>query len=366
VTLTVHERAAGSLRSAPVWAWELSNSAGVRVEILALGALLRSVRVPVPRGEPLEVSLGLPTLTDYAELNPAPCPEVPHGRGLYFGAIVGRYANRIADGRFGLGPETYAVPVNNGPNALHGGTVGFDQAVWSTLDVRRQSGSVGVVLEHVSPSGDMGFPGRLRTEAGWSLDEESRLTLTLRATTDAPTVVNLTNHAYWNLAGPGRDIGGHLLWIDADAFTPIDETLIPTGELRAVAGTPFDFRTPTTVSARIDGDDPQIRRAGGYDHNWVLRGDHSALRVAATLVEPASGRGLRLHTTQPGLQVYSGNFLDGTVMGPHGQPWGHRQGIALEAQHFPDSPNQTTFPPTTLQPGVVFEETIVFEFFGLP
>jgi aldose 1-epimerase len=292
--------------------------------------------------------LGYDRLEDYIRETP------------YFGAIVGRYANRIAKGRFTLDGRTYQLPVNNGPNYQHGGTRGFDKVVWSPTLVENDS-VVGVVLTYVSPDGDQGYPGRLETQVTYTLDDRDRLAVDYRATTDKATVVNLSQHSYFNLAGEGtRDVLGHALQIDADRYTPVDSTLIPTGELARVNGTPFDFQVPHTIGERISENHQQLRFGGGYDHNWVLKG--SGMRHAVRLSEPTSGRTLDIYTDQPGLQFYSGNFLDGSITGKSGHVYRHRYGLCLETQHFPDSPNHPAFPSTVLRPGQTYQTRTVFEF----
>ena len=295
--LEITEQAAGQVRGEPVHNYVLSNAAGTEVSVLSYAGIVRSVKFADRDGRGDNVVLGFRTLAEYVRYNPARTTASPEGAGTFFGALIGRYANRIAGGRFRLGGRSCQVPANNGANSLHGGEVGFDQKVWAP-EVTCDDGAVGLRLEYTSPAGEMGFPGTLLTAATYTLDNANCLTLVLEATTNAPTVVNLTNHTYWDLAGEqAGTIYGHVLQIDADAYTPVDEALIPTGEIRPVAGTPFDFREPTAIGGRIREGDPQLLAAWGYDHNWVLNGGSSGtLRPVATVLDPSSGRaGPRAH-----------------------------------------------------------------------
>ena len=344
--------------------WTLTNG-DTTMRVLTYGGVIQTLEVPDEHGDVDNVVLGFADLAGYeSDADP------------YFGALIGRYGNRIAGGTFELDGETYTLPQNDGENTLHGGDVGFDDRVWEATDVSGGDGSGGDVaalqLRLVSEDGDQGFPGTLTTTVTYTLDEDSRLTVHYEATTDAPTVVNLTQHTYWNLSGEGSGtIYDHELQIDASGFTPVDETLIPTGEIAPVEGTPFDFREPTPVGERIRVNDQQLLYGQGYDHNWVLdreddgarEGSDSedALEEAAELYDPDSGRTLTIETTEPGLQFYSGNFLDGTIVGTGGTIYRQGDGLALETQHFPDSPNQPEFPSTELRPGEVYDSTTVFE-----
>ena len=339
--------------------WTLSNG-DTTMRVLTFGGVIQTLEVPDADGEVENVVLGYPDLEGYyTEGDP------------YFGALIGRYGNRIAEGRFTLDGATYQLPLNDGPNTLHGGPGGFSERVWTATDVSDDDVAA-LQLQLVSEDGDQGFPGTLTTTVTYRLDAESRLTVHYEATTDAPTVVNLTQHTYWNLAGEGSgDVYDHELQLNASGFTPVDETLIPTGEIAPVEGTPFDFREPTPIGERIRVADQQLLYGQGYDHNWVLdrRDDgaregsdsEDALEEAAVLHDPASGRTLTISTTEPGIQFYSGNFLDGTLVGTGGGVYRQGDGLALETQHFPDSPNQPDFPSTVLRPGEVYDSTTVFE-----
>ena len=327
----------------------LRNGNGIEAKITNFGATVVSLLAPDRHGQFADVVLGFDDLEGYA-----------HAR-KYFGATIGRFANRIAGGRFILGSNNYTLATNNGPNHLHGGIQGFDRGLWIATDTRRRDG---VTLQYRSPDGEEGYPGNLAVEVGFALTPDDALWIDYRASTDRPTPVNLTNHSFFNL-GPDADILGHELKLFAERFTPIDDSLIPIGELRAVAGTAFDFRTPARVGARIDADDVQLRRAGGYDHNFVLAGKNGRLAVAAEVYERKSGRAMRVLTTEPGLQFYSGNFLDGSITGKNRAAYTRRYGLCLEAQHYPDSPNQPHFPSTILMPGVKYRQTTVYQFSAL-
>jgi aldose 1-epimerase len=330
-----------------VEAFTLKNGHGVEVRIITYGAAIASIKVPDRAGRFDDIVTGFDNLEGYLS------------RSRFFGAIAGRYANRIANARFTLDGKTYELAANNGKNHLHGGRRGFDKVVWKGTPFERD-GNSGVTLTYVSPDGDEGYPGTLTATVTYTLTASDELSLDYEATTDKATPVNLTNHSYFNLAGDGRgDILQHRLTIAADRYTPVDETLIPTGELAPVSGTPFDFRQPTAIGTRIDADAEQIRRGKGYDHNFVLNG--SGLRKAARLVDPSSGRTLDVATTEPGMQFYSGNNLDDAV-GKNGHTYGRRTSLCLETQHFPDSPNHATFPSTILRPGERFRSKTVFTF----
>jgi aldose 1-epimerase len=329
----------------------LTNGRGVEVRAMTYGAIITAVRTPDRAGRLDDVVLGFDSLAGYL------------GETPYFGAVVGRYANRIARGQFRLDGASYQLARNNGPNSLHGGERGFDKVLWTAAPFEGDSG-VGVRLSYTSPDGEEGYPGTLAVRVTYTLNPRDELVVEYDATTDRATPVNLSQHTYWNLHGAGRGtILDHVLTLDAAAFTPVDSTLIPTGELAPVAGTPFDFRTPTAIGARIDQPDPQLRFAGGYDHNWVLdRDGRSGLAHAARVVDPTTGRTVDVSTTEPGVQFYAGNFLDGTITGKGARAYPHRSGLCLETQHFPDSPNHPSFPTTILRPGETFRSRSVFTF----
>jgi len=335
----------------PVDLFTIANAGGMEVRTMPYGAILVSIRVPDRRGQPADVVLGLDTFEDYITKQPP-----------YFGAVVGRYGNRIAKGRFTLDGTLYHLATNNGPNHLHGGVHGFDKAMWTGEPFERD-GTAGIIYTLTSPDGQEGYPGTLHAKVTYTLTSANELRVDYEATTDKATPVNLTQHSYFNLAGEGAgDILGHVLTVDADRFTPVDATLIPTGELAPVAGTPFDFRAPIAIGARIGADDPQLRNGNGYDHNWVLNRTGAGLVHAAHLADPQSGRTLDISTTEPGLQFYSGNFLDGTIRGKSGHVYARRSGLCLETQHFPDSPNHPDFPSTIVRPGTPYRSQKVFSF----
>jgi galactose mutarotase-like enzyme len=331
-------------------AFTLTNAHGVEVRAITYGGIIISLKVPDRTGRLGDVVLGYDSLAGYLRTTP------------YFGAIVGRYGNRIARAQFTLDGTTYHVPANNGPNSLHGGIVGFDKVVWDAEPFWSDSGA-GVAFTYTSPDGDQGYPGKLQTRVTYTLTNRDELVVDYRATTDKATPVNLTQHSYFNLAGDGAgDVLRHVVWINADRYTPVDSTLIPTGALATVAGTPFDFTTPTAIGARIAQDDEQLRRGRGYDHNFVLNRAAPGLVHAARAVDPGSGRTLDVYTTEPGVQFYTGNFLDGSITGKEGHVYAHRNGFCLETQHFPDSPNQRGFPSTILRPGEEYRSRTVFAF----
>ncbi len=337
----------------------LTNARGVEARVTNYGATITVLRTPDRAGRLDDIVLGYDDLAGYlTAANP------------YFGTVVGRYGNRIAAGRFTLDGATYQLARNNGPNSLHGGLRGFDKRLWTAEPFERPDG-VGVVLRYTSAAGEEGFPGTLQTRVTYTLTAQDQLVVDYEATTDRATPVNLTQHTYWNLAGTSTATGAgplptildHQLTLDASGFTPVDTTLIPTGQIAPVAGTPFDFRTATAIGARIGQPDQQLKFGGGYDHNWVLdRGGRTGLVRAARLVEPTTGRTLEVTTTEPGIQFYSGNFLDGSIRGKGGRAYPYRSGLALETQHFPDSPNKPQFPTTILRPGETYRSQTVFAF----
>jgi aldose 1-epimerase len=325
----------------------LKNTNGIEVRITNYGGIITSLKTPDRNGTFADIVLGFDTLEEYL----APHP--------YFGAVIGRYANRIADGRFKIDGIDYRLALNNGPNHIHGGVKGFDKHVWQAEVL----GGSSVRFSRVSPDGEEGYPGTLQVAVAYSLTNYNELIVEYQATTDVPTHVNLTQHSYFNLAGAGNgDIAGHELTIDADRFTPVNAARIPTGQLVAVAGTPFDFRKPRQIGARIDQPHPQLAHGGGYDHNYVLNREGDTLEFAARVVEPVSGRLLEVATTEPGVQLYTGNFLDGGITGKGGRPYPRRGGFCLETQHFPDTPNKPQFPSTILRPGTTYSSRTVFKF----
>ena len=334
----------------------LTNVHGVEARIMTYGAAIVSLRTPDRAGNFANIVLGSDTL--------ARCPA---GVSYFFGATVGRFANRIANGRFTLDASTYQLAQNDGVNSLHGGHQGFHECVWSAKASETLDGPA-LRLTYVSVAGEEGYPGELTAHVTYRLGDDDALTIDYEATTTAATPVNLANHAYFNLTGdPSRTILAHLLTINADRYTPVDATQIPTGELRAVTGTAFDFRTPRAIGSRINDSDEQLRRGHGYDHNWALNQSHpGTMRLAAVLSDPDSGRSLEIRTTQPGLQFYSGNFLNGKPAADGGSVFGYRTGLCLETQHYPDSPNQPAFPPTILRPGQVYAEKTVLIFRTFP
>lgn len=333
--------------------YTLKNTHGMELRVLDYGGIIVSLAVPDRTGRVDDVVLGFDRLEDYERSSP------------YFGAIIGRFCNRIARGRFTLDGRMYALATNNGRNHLHGGVKGFDKVVWEVSPFERQD-STGLVLRYTSPDGEEGYPGTLRTTVTYTLTEGNELIFDYEATSDRATPINLTQHSYFNLAGEGEgDVLGHVLTLNAQSFTPVDSTLIPTGEIRSVAGTPFDFRAPRAIGARIGQDDEQLRYGRGYDHNFVLDKDPGApasATLAARLYEPSSGRVMEVHTTEPGVQFYSGNFLDGTLRGKRGAVYSPRSGFTVETQHFPDSPNHPEVPSTVLVPGAEYRSRTVFRF----
>jgi len=351
---SITREAWGSTDEGQVFRYTLTNGHGMRVRILTYGGILQSIEVPDRRGRKANVTLGFNNLADYVAKSP------------YFGCITGRYANRIANGQFTLDGVLYDdLPINNPPNSLHGGDRGFDKHNWATTTFNR-GGDVGLVMTYTSPDGDQGYPGTLRTQVTYTLTRNNSIRMDYKATTDKATVVNLTNHAYWNLAGEGSgSADDHVVFLNAKRYTPVDTTLIPTGALDPVAGTPMDFTRPTAIGARIRDNFEQLVIGRGYDHNWVLdRRDNTLTRleVAARVVEPTSGRVLTVYTTEPGIQFYTGNFLDGTLYGTSGRAYRQGDGFALETQHYPDSPNHSNFPTTELRPGQTYRTTTIYQF----
>ena len=328
--------------------YTLKNNNGAEVGICNYGGLIIFLKVPDRKGQLGDVVLGYDKLDDYIKDSP------------YFGALIGRYGNRIAKGKFTLDGKEYTLAVNNGPNALHGGRKGFDKVVWEPRILASFEGPA-LELKYTSPDGEEGYPGSLAVTVIYTLTADNALKLEYTAVTDKDTVVNLTAHSYFNLAGKGNVLN-HVVMIPADKFTPVDSTLIPTGELKPVDGTPFDFRTPTAIGARINQDDEQLKFGKGYDHNWVINKPMGQLALMARVSEPTSGRVMEVWSTEPGLQFYSGNFLDGTITGKGGWVYQFRNGFCMEPQHYPDSPNHPNFPSVELKPGEVYRNTIIYKF----
>ena len=345
----VGTQAFGAHDGKPVTLYTLTNSHGLEIRAMNYGGIILSIRVPDRKGQFADIALGHDTLQGYI-------PNPP-----YLGAIIGRYANRIANGTFTLDGKTYTLPKNNGPNTLHGGVSRtFDKVVWEGEPLK---GKNGVVFTYLSKDGEEGFPGNLKVKVTYTLTETDELVVAYEATTDKATPINLTQHSYFNLKGEGNgDILDHEVMINADRFTPVDRNLIPTGELRPVRGTPLDFTKSTKIGARIDDNYDQLTLAHGYDHNFVVNRKGEGLALAARVYEPTTGRELEVSTTQPGVQFYTGNFLDGSVTGKHGHAYQRRDAFCLETQHFPDSVNHPDFPTTILRPGETFHQTTVFKF----
>jgi aldose 1-epimerase len=332
----------------PVDLYTLRNAKGAEARIMNYGGIVVSLKVPDKTGNFGDVVLGYETLAEYEKETP------------YFGCLVGRYGNRIAKGKFTLGGKTYTLATNNPPNALHGGLKGFDKVVWQAHAYESKLGPA-LELRYLSRDGEEGYPGDLAVTAVYTLTADNCLRLEYTATTDQDTVVNLTQHSYFNLAGKG-DILGHVVYLNSETFTPVDSTLIPTGELRPVKGTPMDFNTPTPIGARINQNDEQLKFGGGYDHNWVINKPAGQLGLMAEVYDPTSGRVLKVYSTEPGLQFYTGNFLNGTLKGKGGRFYQFRTGFCMEPQHYPDSPNQPGFPSVVLKPGQVYKNTISYCF----
>jgi aldose 1-epimerase len=340
----------GSVQGNAVTLYTLTNSNGLEVRATNFGGIIVSVRTPDKQGRMDDIVLGFDDLQGYLDNKP------------YFGAIIGRYANRIAAARFTLDGVQYSLAANNGPNSLHGGIKGFNKVVWSAEPFENSTG-VGLIFTYTSKDGEEGYPGNLRAKVTYTLTDQNELTFDYEATTDKATPVNLTQHSYFNLAGDGRgDILGHELTLNADRFTPVDKNLIPTGELRAVKNSPLDFTKSTRIGSRINDKDEQLVLGHGYDHNFVIHRTDPGPVLAAHLREPQTGRVLDVYTTEPGVQFYSGNFLDGTITGKQGHVYKQRFGLALEPQHFPDSPNHPEFPSTILRPGQVYQSRTVYKF----
>jgi len=334
----------------PVEIYTLRNGKGMEARIMTYGGIVVSLKVPDRTGKISDVVLGYDNLDGY----------LANKGNTYFGALIGRYGNRIAKGQFTLDGNTYTLATNNAPNHLHGGVKGFDKVVWQAKSWLTPGGPQ-LELTYVSKDGEEGYPGNLNVTAVYTITDNNELRVEFTATTDKPTVCNLTHHSYFNFRGSG-DVLGHVVYINADKFTPVDSGLIPTGELRPVAGTPFDFRQSTAIGERINSSDEQIKLANGYDDNWVLNKPAGQLGLAARVTEPTSGRVMEVFTTEPGMQFYTGNFLDGSMTGKGGWVYQLRNGFCMEPQGFPDSPNHPDFPATTLRPGETYRNTIIYKF----
>ena len=331
----------------PVSLFTMNNGKGMTMKVMNYGGIIVSLMVPAKEGKPIDVILGFDSLKDYIAHNP------------FFGALVGRYGNRIAKGRFALDGKVYELVKNNNGNHLHGGTRGFDKVFWNIEEVPSGEG-VAIKLSYASKDMEEGYPGNLRAEIVYTLTDDNTVKFDYKATTDKKTVVNLTQHTYFNLNGGKTDILSHEVSLNADRFVPVDKTLIPTGELKSVENTPFDFRTPFAIGARIDEQDPQLQFAGGYDHCWVINGQ--GMRTAAVVFEPVSGLEMTVDTTEPGVQFYTGNFLDGSLTGKNNVVYKKRTGFCLETEHFPDSPNQKQFPSVVLNPGDTYSTQTSYHF----
>jgi len=330
--------------------YTLRNDQGASVSIINYGGIVTSLKVPDRKGKCDDIVLGFKTLAEY---------EKP---GPYFGALIGRYGNRIANGEFTLDRKTYHLARNNNGQALHGGLKGFEKVIWNATPIETKQGP-SLKLTYVSKDGEEGYPGKLSVTASYTLTNRNELKIVYRAKTDKATIVNLTHHSYFNLAGQGSgDILNHLVTIHANKYTPVDKVLIPTGKLAAVKGTPFDFRKPTPIGARINEVNEQLENGKGYDHNWIADKLPGHLGMIASVKEPNSGRVMEVISTEPGVQFYSGNFLDGTIIGKGNKVYGFRNGFCFEPQHFPDSPNHKNFPSTVLRPGETYKNTIIYRF----
>ena len=340
----------------PVEIYTLHNAKGAEARIITYGGIVQKLSMPDKNGVYADVVNGFDTLNGYTDPKyVGACP--------YFGALIGRYGNRIGGAKFTLEGQTYQLATNNGPNSLHGGLKGFDKVVWTAVKADVGPEGPRLVLNYLSKDGEEGFPGNLNVTATYTLTDDNALKLEFSATTDKPTVVNLTHHSYFNLAGQGNgDILGHLLYINADKTTPVDAGLITTGAFADVAGTPFDFRTPTAIGAHIDDPDNVLQYGPGYDHNWVINKPFGQFGLMARVVSPTSGRVMEVWSDEPGLQFYAGNFLDGTLTGKDGKVYQKRYAFCMEPQHYPDSPNKPNWPSVELKPGQTYHNTIEYKF----
>ncbi len=349
-TLEVTKEATAMIDGKSVDIYKLGNGHGMEVRTMSYGGIILELRAPDRNGKSDDIVLGFDKLDQYTTNNP------------HFGGIIGRYANRIANGTFTLDGVKYNLPKNNGPNTLHSGFIGFDKVLWSAAPFKHHDGC-GIAFKYLSKDGENGFPGNLQVTVTYTLTEKNELIFDYEATTDKATPINLTQHTYFNLAGDGNgNILNHILTLNADQFTPADANLIPTGEISSVAGTPLDFSKPVAIGTRIGDKYEPLVLANGYDHNFIINGNGKGLKFAARVSEPTSGRVLEVSTTEPAIQIYSGNFLDGTLTGKHGHIYHQRDGLALETQHYPDSPNHPGFPSTILRPGQTFHSRTVYKF----
>lgn len=329
--------------------YTLKNRNGMEVSVISYGGRITSLKVPDNKGEFADVVIGFDSLSQYTKDNP------------YFGALIGRYGNRIANGKFELDEKTYQLPINDGPNSLHGGPMGFDKVIWDIAAMPNQNA---LKLSYTSKDMEQGYPGTLTTVVTYTLTEDNTLEVAYEATTDKPTVVNLTQHSYFNLSGNfNQPIVDHEIMLNANQFLPVNKTLIPTGELRPVAGTPFDFREAKSIASGINTENDQLKKGGGYDHCWVLNNQNTGMRIAASAYHPENGRLLEVYTDEPGIQFYTGNFLDGTLPQKGGKgAYAYRTAFCLETQHYPDAPNQSDFPSTVLRPGEKYATKTIFKF----
>lgn len=344
----------GTLKNGtPVSLYTLTNANGMIVKITNFGGIIVGIETPDKKGNMADIALGFDKVADYEGVHP------------YFGAIVGRYGNRIAKGKFSIGGQPYTLATNNGPNHLHGGSVGFDKALWQAESIEGQT--VGLKLKYLSKDGEEGYPGNLQVEVVYTWDNTNTLHIDYTATTDKPTVLNLTNHTYFNLTGGVSDILNHELQLFAPEYLPVDVGLIPTGKAEAVKGTPFDFMLKHSIAERIDQtDNEQIKRGGGYDHCWILAQRNDSLNHVGMVYEPLSGRTVEVFTTEPAVQFYTGNFLDGSLVGKKGISYQKRYGLCLETQHYPNSPNEAQFPSTRLNPGQTYKSSTAYRFGLMP
>ncbi len=349
--LQIEKKSFGQHNDQDVLLYTLHNGT-MSISIATYGGIVQSIILPDREGTKQDIALGFNTLEDYVAEHP------------YFGALIGRYGNRIANGAFSLDGISYTLAINNGLNSLHGGVQGFDKKIWDCREIWRED-AIGIVLTGVSDDMEEGYPGHVTLSVEYWLTLANELEINYRATTSAPTVINLTNHSYFNLNGEGNgDILGHELTLYADAFTPVDAALIPLGTLMSVTNTPFDFTTSHPIGARIESEHPQMIFGGGYDHNYALNRKGDSRSLAAEVYSPQSGIGMKVYTSEPGIQFYSGNFLEGTLIGKQGKSYPKRSGFCLETQHFPDSPNQPSFPSTVLRPGDIYQTSTVYRFFN--